>query len=305
MHTKIRTGMAGGFIIAILGALLFSTKAIFVKLAFQHTQVSAIHLLVLRMLFSLPFYLIAATYAHKTSTEKLTRKQWVLLALMGILGYYLSSLFDFMGLQFVSAGLERLILFLYPTFTVLINTFYFKTKLKRIQVAALLLTYIGIGIAFLGEVKLDAGNIHFFLGIFMIFLCAVTYSIYLAGTGKLVPIIGSTKYTAYVMLFATMGVFTHFLITNHQNFGQLLQPNLLIYGIALAIIATVLPSFLMNISMNKIGSNNVAIITSIGPVSTIIQAHFFLDEPIFFLQLAGTALVIAGILLIGWKPSLT
>lgn len=297
--------MAGGFIIAILGALLFSTKAIFVKLAFQHTQVSAIHLLVLRMLFSLPFYLIAATYAHKTSTEKLTRKQWVLLALMGILGYYLSSLFDFMGLRFVSAGLERLILFLYPTFTVLINTFYFKTKLKRIQVAALLLTYIGIGIAFLGEVKLDAGNIHFFLGIFMIFLCAVTYSIYLAGTGKLVPIIGSTKYTAYVMLFATMGVFAHFLITNHQNFGQLLQPNLLIYGIALAIIATVLPSFLMNISMNKIGSNNVAIITSIGPVSTIIQAHFFLDEPIFFLQLAGTALVIAGILLIGWKPSLT
>jgi len=162
-----------------------------------------------------------------------------------------------------------------------------------------------MGIAFLGEVKLDAGNIHFFLGIFMIFLCAVTYSIYLAGTGKLVPIIGSTKYTAYVMLFATMGVFAHFLITNHQNFGQLLQPNLLIYGIALAIIATVLPSFLMNISMNKIGSNNVAIITSIGPVSTIIQAHFFLDEPIFFLQLAGTALVIAGILLIGWKPSLT
>ncbi|RTL52037.1 MAG: DMT family transporter [Sphingobacteriales bacterium] len=303
MHTKIRTGMAGGFIIAITGALLFSTKAIFVKLAFQHTQVSAIHLLVLRMLFSLPFYLIAATYARKTSTEKLTRKQWVLLALMGILGYYLSSLFDFMGLQFVSAGLERLILFLYPTFTVLINTFYFKTKLKRTQVAALLLTYIGIGIAFLGEVKLDAGNIHFFLGTFMIFLCAVTYSIYLAGTGKLVPIIGSTKYTAYVMLFATMGVFTHFLITNHQNFGQLLQPNLLIYGIALAIIATVLPSFLMNISMNKIGSNNVAIITSIGPVSTIIQAHFFLDEPIFFLQLAGTALVIVGILLIGWKPS--
>ncbi len=295
--------MAGGFIIAITGALLFSTKAIFVKLAFQHTQVSAIHLLVLRMLFSLPFYLIAATYARKTSTEKLTRKQWVLLALMGILGYYLSSLFDFMGLQFVSAGLERLILFLYPTFTVLINTFYFKTKLKRTQVAALLLTYIGIGIAFLGEVKLDAGNIHFFLGTFMIFLCAVTYSIYLAGTGKLVPIIGSTKYTAYVMLFATMGVFTHFLITNHQNFGQLLQPNLLIYGIALAIIATVLPSFLMNISMNKIGSNNVAIITSIGPVSTIIQAHFFLDEPIFFLQLAGTALVIVGILLIGWKPS--
>ncbi|WP_298299717.1 DMT family transporter [Hydrotalea sp.] len=303
MLTKNRTGMAGGFIIAILGALLFSTKAIFVKLAFQHTQVSAIHLLVLRMLFSLPFYLVAGIYARSNSSQKLTGKQWIVLAVMGIFGYYLSSLFDFIGLQFVSAGLERLILFLYPTFTVLINTFYFKTKLKTTQLAALILTYIGIGIAFWGEIKLDAGNAHFYLGIFMIFLCAITYSIYLAGTGKLVPIIGATRYTAYVMLFATLGVFTHFLITDHQNITLLLQPGLLVYGVTLAMVATVLPSFLLNTGMNKVGSNNVAIITSIGPVSTIIQAHFFLHEPIFFLQLAGTALVIVGIFLIGWKPS--
>jgi drug/metabolite transporter (DMT)-like permease len=303
MPTKTKTGVAGGFIIAILGALLFSTKAIFVKLAFQHTQVSAIHLLVLRMLFSLPFYLVAGIYARSHNSQKLSKKQWVLLALMGLLGYYLSSLFDFIGLQFVSAGLERLILFLYPTFTVLINTFYFKAKLKSTQLIALLLTYVGIGIAFWGEVKLDAGNQHFYLGTGMIFLCAITYSIYLAGTGNLVPNIGSTRYTAYVMLFATLGVFVHFIITDHQNVAQLIQPNLVIYGIALAILATVLPSFLLNIGMNKVGSNNVAIITSIGPVSTIIQAHIFLDEPIFFLQIVGTVLVMTGIFLIGWKPS--
>ncbi|MDE3126241.1 MAG: DMT family transporter, partial [Bacteroidota bacterium] len=269
----------------------------------QHTQVSAIHLLVLRMLFSLPFYLVAGIYARSHNSQKLSKKQWVLLALMGLLGYYLSSLFDFIGLQFVSAGLERLILFLYPTFTVLINTFYFKAKLKSTQLIALLLTYVGIGIAFWGEVKLDAGNQHFYLGTGMIFLCAITYSIYLAGTGNLVPNIGSTRYTAYVMLFATLGVFVHFIITDHQNVAQLIQPNLVIYGIALAILATVLPSFLLNIGMNKVGSNNVAIITSIGPVSTIIQAHIFLDEPIFFLQIVGTVLVMTGIFLIGWKPS--
>ena len=140
-----------GFLITIGGAIFFSTKAIFVKLAFQDTKVDAVTLLCLRMLFSLPFYIGAAWIAHrKEGVVKLTRKQWGWVLTMGIFGYYLSSLFDFIGLQYVSAGLERLILFLYPTFAVLINTFYFKTKLSRIQVLALLLTYIGIGTAYWG-----------------------------------------------------------------------------------------------------------------------------------------------------------
>ena len=290
-----------GFLITILGAVFFSTKAIFVKLAFKSTGIDAVTLLTLRMLFSLPFYLVAAWIgSKKESAVTLTFRQWFFLILLGTFGYYLSSLFDFIGLQYVSAGLERLILFLYPTFSVLINTFLYKTKLNKTQVIALVLTYLGIGIAYIGEMKIDTSNPNFYFGSFMIFLCAITYSFYLVGTGRMIPKVGVTRYTAYAMLAATVGIFIHFLVT--KNIQQIpFTPNLIGYSIALAIIATVLPSFMMSNGMKKIGSNNVSIITSIGPVSTIIQAHFFLGEKIIIPQVIGTALVIIGVLLIGWQ----
>lgn len=294
-----------GFLITLAGAIFFSTKAIFVKLAFKATHVDAVTLLSLRMLFSLPFYLFAAWLVSKKENQQLlTRRQWILILVMGILGYYLSSLFDFIGLQYVSAGLERLILFLYPTFAVLINTFYFKTRLSRVQLVALVLTYLGIGIAYFGELKLDTSNPHFFYGSFMIFLCAITYSFYLVGTGRLVQKVGVTRYTAYAMLAATAGIFIHFLLT-HAAADIPFSATLTWYSIALALIATVLPSFMMSIGMKQIGSNNVSIITSIGPVSTILQAHFFLREQIIPAQVFGTALVIAGVILIGWQTKIT
>ena len=288
-----------GFLITLLGALLFSTKAIFVKLAFQSTRVDAVTLLSLRMLFSLPFYMIAAWFVIKNErTQPLSQRQWILICTMGIFGYYLSSLFDFIGLENVSAGLGRLILFLYPTFAILINTFYFKTKLSRTQTIALVLTYIGIGIAYFGELQLDTSNPGFLYGSLMIFLCAVTYSFYLVGTGRLVTRAGSTRYTAYAMLCATVGIVIHFFFT-HSIHGIPFTPRLAGYSAAIAIVATVLPSFMMSAGMKSIGSNNAAIITSIGPVSTILQAHFILGEPILLMQLTGTALVITGVLLIG------
>lgn len=290
-----------GFLITLLGAILFSTKAIFVKLAFRSTHVDAITLLALRMLFSLPFYLVAAWMVSKKENKQvLTNKDWIKVVILGILGYYLSSLFDFIGLQYVSAGLERLILFLYPTFAVLINTFFFKTKLNRIQVMALVLTYLGIGIAYFGELQLDTSNPKFLFGSFMIFLCAITYSFYLVGTGRMVQKVGVTRYTAYAMLASTAGIFFNFLVT-HKVGTIPFSVNLTWYAIALAVVATVLPSFMMSNGMKSIGSNNVSIITSIGPVSTIIQAHFFLGEKIIIEQILGTALVIVGVILIGWQ----
>ncbi len=290
-----------GFLLSLTGALLFSTKAIFVKLAFKETGVDAVTLLSLRMLFALPFYLIAAWFAlRKENIQQLNKISLVWIFAMGIFGYYLSSLFDFIGLQYVSAGLERLILFLYPTFAVLINTYIFKASLSKKQIIALMLTYFGIGIAYFAELKMDNDNPNFIYGAFMIFLCAITYSFYLVGTGKLVHKAGATRYTAYAMIAATVGIFTHFLLT--KNVAEIqFTPTLTWYAIALAIIATVIPSFLMSNGMKKIGSNNVSIITGIGPVSTIIQAHFLLGEKILFMQVIGTAFVILGVVLIGWK----
>lgn len=272
-----------------------------VKLAFARLQVDALSLLALRMLFSLPFYLITAVVVGKqTGDKKMSRKQWIATFVLGLFGYYLSSLFDFVGLQYISAGLERLILFLYPTFTVLIGTFVFKQKLYRNQLWALLLTYLGIGIAYFGELQIDSGNPDFYWGSLLIFLCAITYAVYIAGSGKIIPGVGATKFTTYAMLFSTLGVFAHYVLRGQYNALQE-GMNLWWYGLLLALVATVIPTYMLSFALKKTGSNNVAIISSIGPVSTILQAHYFLGEKFFTGQIIGTCLVLSGILMLSIK----
>jgi drug/metabolite transporter (DMT)-like permease len=290
-----------GFIIAFAGSIMFSTKAIIVKKAFEQTHTDALTLLTLRMLFSLPFFIGAAILAsNKKSNVQLTGKQWASIIGLGLFGYYLSSLFDFVGLQYISAGLERLILFLYPSFVVLINAVLFRQKISGIQKIALALTYMGIAIAYFGELKIDLTNPHFLLGSLLIFICAITFAVYIVGSGKIIPLVGATKFTAYAMLASTAGVFLHFAAAG--NYKDMPVGNSFWgYGFLLAIVATVIPGFLISNAMKRIGSNNVAIVSSIGPVSTIIQAHFILGERIFFEQVIGTVLVIAGVLLTGWK----
>lgn len=287
--------------LTLTGAVLFSTKAIIVKLAFAHTSIDALTLLTLRMLFSLPFYLIAAWIGTSRGTRpKFTRRQWMIILFLGLFGYYLSSLFDFVGLQYISAGLERLILFLYPTFAVLINVFVFKDKISRLQIAALVLTYIGIAIAYIGELTMETNSPSVYWGSFLIFLCAITYSIYIVGSGRMVNQVGATKFTAYAMLASTFGVFVHFAIAGDAvKLGAAAE--YWWYGLFLAIVATVIPTFLLSVGIKKIGANNVAIISAIGPVSTIIQANLVLGERIFAAQITGTVLVLAGVLMIGWK----
>lgn len=290
-----------GFLIAFIGAVLFSTKAIIVKKAFADIHVDALTLLMIRMLFSLPFYLITAVYIFRRSSNiRMTGKEWMITIALGLFGYYLSSLFDFIGLQYISAGLERLILFLYPSFAVLINAIIFKQKITRNQQWALLLSYAGIGIAYFGELKIDTSNPNFFLGSFLIFLCSITYSIYIVGSGRMVPKIGAGKFTTYALLSSTAGVFAHYAIRGQYDALEQ-STHLWWYGILLAVVATVIPTFMLSASMNKIGSNNVAIISSIGPVSTILQAHYILGEKIFPEQIIGTVMVLIGVLLLAVK----
>lgn len=293
-----------GFLIAFIGAILFSTKAIIVKKAFADVQVDALTLLAIRMVFSLPFYLVAAFFITTNKANiKLTGKEWMYIIALGLFGYYLSSLFDFIGLQYISAGLERLILFLYPSFAVLINAFFFKQEIKRIQGLALVITYIGIGIAYFGELQIDTGNPNFYWGSFLIFLCSVTYASYIAGSGYVIPKVGASKFTAYAMLTSTGGVLLHYLLRGQYDVLQHTE-GLWWYGVLLALIATVIPTFMLSYALKKIGANNVAIISSVGPVSTIVQAHFVLGEPIFTEQVIGTVLVLIGVLLLSIKPKI-
>jgi drug/metabolite transporter (DMT)-like permease len=291
----------GGFLVTLAGAVLFSTKAIFVKLAFGHTRVDAVTLLAARMVFSLPFYLVAAfVVSRQKDNVRFSTKEWLYVSGVGILGYYLSSLFDFIGLQYISAGLERLILFLYPSFAVFINAFFFRQRISTVQRIALVLTYLGIGLAYFGELSIDSSNPNFYFGSLMVLLCAVTYSMYIVGSGRIIPRVGANKFTAYAMLAATVGVLLHFMVVNtSKQVG--FSEDIWGYGVLLAVFSTVLPSFMMSQGLKSIGSNNVAVISGIGPVSTILQAHFVLGEKIFFEQILGTLIVIAGVLLIGWK----
>ncbi len=302
MREKSSGYLIGGVLITILGSICFSAKAIFVKLAYFETDVDPISLLALRMVFSIPFFLGSALVSSsQKGNVKFTGKQWVYIAFIGCLGYYVSSLLDFHGLQYISAGMERLILFMYPTIVVIMSAFISKDKIKTKQWVALILTYAGLAIAFSGEASLGStSDPNFFLGCFLVFGCAVTFATYIVGSGKLIPMVGPVKFNSYAMSFAGIGVLLHFFITSDKSLLQF-ENNVYLFAFFMAIISTVIPSYLRSEGIKRIGPENTSIITSIGPASTIIQANIFLDEPIFALQIAGTVLILAGVTLISWK----
>lgn len=284
--------------LVFLGAILFSTKAILVKLAYRY-GIDSVSLLALRMLFSLPFFLLAASISGRQAKYKehrLTKKDWRSLLLLGVAGYYLASLLDFMGLQYITAGLERLILYVYPTLVLLIGALFYGQPVCRWQVLALLFSYAGIGIAFSEGLAMSGGS-HFALGAALVFGSALSYAIYLVGSGQLLPRIGTLRFTSLAMTAACLAVLTHHGIIFHW---RLFHFPIEVYGLALlmALIATVIPSFMISEGIRVIGSGNASIVGSIGPISTIVLAYFILGEKLGLMQCLGTVLVILGILLI-------
>lgn len=302
MSEKSSGYLLGGVLITILGSICFSAKAIFVKLAYFETTVDAVSLLALRMIFAIPFFLGSAFISSsKKDNVKFTPKQWIYIAFIGCLGYYVSSLLDFLGLQYISAGMERLILFMYPTLVVLMSAMIFKEKIKTRQIVALGLTYAGLLVAFAGEVNLGASDDpNFYLGCFLVFACAITFAAYIVGSGKLIPLVGPVKFNSYAMSFAAIGVLLHFFITSDKSLLNL-DSKVYMFSFLMAIISTVIPSYLRSEGIKRIGPETASIVTSIGPASTIIQAYIFLDEPIFAMQIAGTVLILFGVMLISWK----
>ena len=287
-----------GILIGILGIVLFSSKAVMVKLAYKY-QVDALSLLLLRMLFSFPFYLvIAIVYSRKENSNIIVKNDYAWLLFFGVVGYYLSSYFDFVGLVYIKASLERIILFLYPTIIIIFNKIFLKKPINPTQALAIFLTYIGIIITFWGEVVISGKDTY--VGGFFILLCALTYAAYLVGSGWLIPKFGVVKFTSYAMIISCFCVFVHFgLFSKVDIFG--LQHEVYILGFLIAIFATVIPSFLVSESINRINSSNFAVIAGFGPISTIILAGIFLNEVLTLLQLFGALVVIFGILLVSLK----
>jgi drug/metabolite transporter (DMT)-like permease len=287
-----------GVFLGILGVVLFSSKAVMLKLAYNY-KVDAITMLLLRMLFSFPFYAVIA-YLHRNDTQeiKTTRKDYIWLVFFGLVGYYLASFFDFVGLTYLKASLERIILFVYPTIVILINRFFLKQPITKTQIIAIFLSYLGILIAFSDEVAISGNEVY--IGGFFVLLSAITYASYLAGSGWLIPKFGVVKFTTYAMLVACCSVFLHYCFTNEINLFNLSWQ---VYGLGflIAVFATVIPSFLVSYSIKIISSSNFAVVSGIGPISTIVLAAIFLNESLTLFQLFGALLVIAGIVIASIK----
>ncbi len=284
-----------GIVFALLAAVGFSAKAILVKLAYLD-HVDAITLLALRMAFSVPFFVGVALWVRTQHAEPLTTHDKWLVLVLGLIGYYLSSLLDFLGLQYLSAGLERLILFLYPTMTVILSAVIFKRAIGRKVIAAMALSYAGIALVFLHDMGMKQGG-NIVLGASLVFASTLSYSTYLVGVGHAVRRIGTARFTAYAMVVASAASLLQFGVMRPLS---ALDLPLRVYelSLAMAVFSTVLPVFLLSYAIRRIGSGNASLIGSIGPVSTIYMAYLFLNESMSWLQIAGSMLVLCGVLII-------
>lgn len=287
-----------GIGIGVLGVIMFSSKAVMVKLAYNY-EVDAISILLLRMLFSFPFYIIiACIYSNKKTINNPNSKDYLWLVFFGFVGYYLASYFDFVGLTYIKASLERILLFLYPTIVLLLNKLFLKLPITKIQKLAICLTYLGIVIAFSDEVSLSGSDTY--LGGFLILLSAITYASYLVGSGWLIPKFGVIKFTAYAMIVSCFCVFIHYGLINELDLFNF-SAEVYFLGFLIAVFATVIPSFLVSTSIKMISSSNFAIVAGVGPISTIVLAAIFLNERLTLLQLFGALIVVIGILLVSLK----
>jgi len=295
---------SAGALLAFTAAAFFSLKAIFVKLAYLHQATpDPVTVLALRMLFALPILLIAAFWSSRTHHHRMTRKDWAAILFLGFAGYYLSSLLDFMGLAYITAGLERLILFLYPTVVAIISVFLFKKPIGRTGLIALFLSYVGIALATAHDVQ-SVGNAHnVLIGSSLIFGCTFTYAIYLVGSGEIVGRVGATRFAALATTVAAVCVLTQFAIQNPA--ASLVGQNWQVYlhcGL-MAIVSTILPIFMTSKAIQMIGAAKVSMIGAVGPVATIFFGWLLLGEDVSVQQMIGAALVLAGVILVARRSA--
>lgn len=295
-----RTNYRVGFWLAVGAAFGFSAKAVFVKLSYQTSGgVDAVTLLALRMLIAAPAFGIAAMQTR--SAGELTAKQWGTLVIVGLAGYYGASILDLWGLQFISAGLERLILFTYPSLTLIIGVIFLRERISRRDIISLSLTYLGIAAAFAHDLEISTDAKTVWLGGGLVFASSLSYAIYLVGGGKLIGILGSGRFTALAMAVATLATLLHYLFSRPVD--DVLSQSWEIYGLAagMALFSTVIPVFMQSAAIKHIGAARASMIGMLGPVATLAMSWLILREAVSSWQIAGVALVLIGVAVLGKK----
>ena len=294
--------LAVGYAYAALGAALFSSKAIFVKLAYLETLDASL-LLALRMAFALPFFLAIGAYAlrrRRQLGQPMPARRTVLACVAtGFIGYYVSTLLDFGGLMYISAQLERLVLFSYPLFVMVLGALFFGGRITMRGVVAAVITYVGLGAAMAQEGAAGSGGWNTIIGVGLVLSAAFTFAIYQLLAKGFIEKMGSLFFTAVAMTSSSVASFIHYGVFGDPA-GVTVSHHFLVIAAMLAIFATVVPSFLINAGLGRIGPQATAMIGTLSPLFTILLAVIILGEPFTLMNALGTTLVLIGIGFYTW-----
>lgn len=275
-------------------------RPLLIKLSYAAAPVSPATLIFLRMAFALPFFLAIAWWVRRQEPP-LSSRDWAALAGLGLVGYYAASYLDFIGLQWIGAGVGRLIQFLYPTMVLALSAAFLARQPTSREIAALVVSYAGTALVLLGAGS-GGESANFLLGAAFIFASGLCYAIYLVAGSRMIQRIGSMRFTAYTMCISTVPVLAQFFVLESPSALELPAR---VYGLMalMAVIGTVLPVFFAAEALKRIGANRFALIGAAGPVSVAVTSALGLDEPFTVLQALGGVLVISGVLLVSLAPS--
>jgi len=276
--------------LAFVGAIAFSGKAIIVKLAYRH-GVDAVTLIMYRMLFALPIFAVMAWWSSR-GKPSLSRKDWLGVTWLGVTGYYLASFLDFAGLAYISASLERLILYLNPTLVMLLGWAMYGRRLRWGQAVGMAISYCGVILVFGREANLQGS--HVALGVLLVFLSAVSYAVYLVYSGEMVQRLGSLRLVGLATTVACVCCLVQFVVLRPMS-AALVAPEVIWLSLLNATLCTAVPVLMVMMAIERIGPSLAAQTGMVGPLSTILMGVWLLDEPFTVWVAAGTALVISGI----------
>jgi drug/metabolite transporter (DMT)-like permease len=285
--------IASGVALALAGSIAFSGKAIIVKLGYRYGT-DAVTLLMLRMLMALPFFLLLSWWASR-GKPALSGKQWLQVIFLGFMGYYLASFLDFAGLQYISASLERLILYLNPTIVLVMGAVLWGKKITRRQLAAFALSYCGVLLVFGHEVTLVGSHVG--LGALLVFGSAVAYAVYLSYSGELVQKLGSLRLAGLATSVACLLCIAQYAVIKPWSLPQV-APEVLWLSLLNATVCTVAPVLMVMMAIERIGAAKTAQIGMVGPMATITLGVLVLGEPLNLWIVAGTVLVLGGVYLV-------
>ena len=297
--TAAKRSLSIGLACALGAAVFFSAKAIFIKLIYAH-GVDATTTFALRMMVALPFFLALGWWCGTAGLKSIGRRDWWGMAACGLLGFYLSSYLDFIGLTYIPASLERLILFLYPTFVVLLSWAIFRTKLTAAQAMSLVLSYSGVLLCVWDNLRIEGDPSGLAIGVAFTLTSAFTYACYVVASARIVPRVGSMRFTSYASSVACGFSIAHFFVTHGAE--SLVVPGIVYaYALGMGTVSTVLPILLVAEALRRLGANQVALISTLGPIATLAMAALILGEKITATQMGGAALVIAGVMLVSLR----